>query len=803
MILQDLRNGARLLWKTRSVSALALLALALGIGAAAAIFSVVDAVLLKPLPFPDADRLLAIYEKNPSQHKFKLFVAAANFREWQRHRRTVEAMAAIADTHLNLTGGPNGRMEAEELKAERVSAELFPLLGVQPNVGRAFLPEEDQPGHANFALLSYSLWQRRFGADPAIGGKTIRLRDQSYTVVGVLPAGFSVLTPDVDIFVPLGLVSNPGARSLVVIGRLRAGASLEQARVEMETIGDGLERADPALDRGWRPSLFPLKDEVVGNVRQPLLVLLAAVGLLLAIACANVANLLLARGAGRRKEIAIRLALGATRGRVARQLITESLVLALAGGALGVGLARATVALVARLGASEIPRLAEAGVDARLLLFALSVTILTGILFGSAPAIQASGLNFYEDLMEGGRGGTMGRTSRVLRNGLVVAEIGLALVVLVGAGLLMRSFVRLRAAHSGFDAAGVLTFRLPLAGGRNFTRERAAAFFDRLGGEIASLPGVRAVGAVNALPLTGLGGGSTFAVDGRPLPPVGERPLGLVRYVARDYFPTMRIPLVAGRVFAGSDTLRSPLVCVVNQALARRFWPGASPLGGRLDLLDFDPPRVCEVVGVVGDIKPDRIQNEDWPTFYISHRQVSSPTMVMVVRTAGPPLAVASTLERAVRQLDPDQPIADLRTMDDVVDRAVSGSRFNAVLLAVFGLVSFALAAVGIYGVVAYDVGERAQEIGIRVALGAGRRDVLRLVLGQVARLAALGIALGLAAALAVTRLMSSMLYGVQPRDFFTYAANSLILGAVALVAGYLPSRRALALDPVATLRHQ
>jgi len=397
----------------------------------------------------------------------------------------------------------------------------------------------------------------------------------------------------------------------------------------------------------------------------------------------------------------------------------------------------------------------------------------------------------------------MGQAGRTLRNALVVVEIGVALVVLIGAGLLMRSFVRLRAAHAGFDPRGVLTFRVPLAGGRNFTRGRAAAFFDQLTDEIAALAGVRGAGAVNALPLTGLGAGSTFAVDGRPLPPVGERPMGLARYVTRDYFSVMRIPLLEGRFFTAADTLQSPLDCVVNQTLARRFWPGSSALGGRLDVLDFNPPRVCEIVGVVGDIKPDRMQNDDWPTFYIFHRQVPSPTMVMVVRTAGPPLAAAPAIQRAVRRLDPDQPIADLRTMDDVVDLAVSGSRLNTMLLSVFGLISFALAAVGIYGVVSYDVGARVHEIGIRVALGAERRDVLRLVVGQVACLAALGIALGLAAAFALTRLMSSMLYGVHPRDFFTYAAISLILGAVALAAGYLPSRRALALDPVAALRHE
>ena len=802
MVVPDLRSGVSLLWKARSVSLLALLALGLGIGAAIAIFSVVDAVLLKPLPFREADRLLVLYEKNPAQQKDKLFVAPANFREWQRQSRTFESMAAIADARMSITGGPNGPMEAEELSVERVSAGLFPLLGVQPIVGRTFLPEEDRPGHANFVLLSAALWQRRFAADPAIAGKTIRLRDRSYTVVGVLPPGFSVLTPNVDVFVPLGLAPDAGGRTLVVIGRLRPGATIEQARAEMETIGSALERANPALDRGWEPSLFPLKDERVGDVRRPLEVLLAAVGLLLAIACANVANLLLARGAGRRREIAIRLALGATRGRVARQLITESLVLAVAGGLLGFALGRAGVAVVARLGSAQIPRLAQAGVDARLLLFSIALTLVTGVLFGSAPAIQLSDCHLQEDLAEGGRGGTMGRAGRALRNALVVAEIALALIVLIGAGLLMRSFLRLRAANPGFDPHNVLAFRLPLAGGRNYTHERAVAFFDQLADQLAALPGVRSVGAINALPLTGLNGGSTLAVDGRPLPPPDERPIGLVRYIARDYFPTLRIPLVAGRLFLDSDNAQAPLVCLANQTLVRRFWPEANPLGGRMLLLDLNPQRVCEVVGVVGDVKSERIETSDWPTLYIPYRQVQTPTMVMVVRTAGPPLALAPAAQRIVRALDPNQAIGDLRSMDDVVARAVSDSRFDTVLLTIFGVIAFALAAVGIYGVVAYDVGERAHELGIRMALGAQRRHVLALVVGHVARLAVLGIVLGLAAAFALTRLMTAMLYEVHPRDFFTYAAISLILGAVALAAGYLPVRRALALDPVAALRH-
>jgi len=802
VVFRDLRDGARILWKTRSVSALALLTLSLGIGTAIAIFSVVDAVLLKALPFRDPDRLLVMYEKNPAQKKVKLFVVPADFFEWQRRSRTIETMAAIVDTRMTITGGPGGRSGAEELAVERVSAGLFPLLGVQPIVGRAFLAEEDRPGHAAFALLSRALWQRRFASDPAIAGKTIRLRNQSYTVVGVLPQGFSVLTRDVDVFVPLGLAIDAPGRNLVVVGRLRPGATLEQGRAEMETIGHALETANPALDRGWRPSLFPLKDEVVGDVRRPLEVLLGAVGLLLTIACANVANLLLARGAGRRREIAIRLALGASRARVARLLMTESLVLALAGGVLGLIFGRAALVLVARLGSAQIPRLAGAAVDARLLLFSLGITLLTGVLFGSAPAIQLSDSRLQEDLAEGGRGGTMGRAGRALRNALIVAEIALALVVLIGAGLLARSFMALRAANPGFDPHNVLTFRVPLAGGRNSTKERAVAFFDQLTAQLAALPGVTSVGAINALPLTGLGGGALFAIADRPLPPPGEAPMGLVRYISPDYFTALRIPMFCGRSVTPADTVQSSLVCLVNQTLERRFWPGASALGGRVTLLSFNTPAVCQIVGVTGDVKPDRLQNSDWPTIYLSYRQIPAPAMVFTARTAGPPLAAAPAAERTVRQLDPDQAMADVRSLDDVVSSAVAGSRLDTALLATFGLIAFALAAVGIYGVVSYDVGARTQELGIRLALGAERGHILKLVIGHVARLAALGIALGLAGALALTRLMASMLYAVRPRDLFTYAAVSLILGAVALAAGYLPSRRALALDPVAALRH-
>ncbi len=801
---QDLRYGVRLLGKAPAFTTVALLTLALGMGAATAIFSVVDTVLLKPLPFRDAERLLVIWENNASQNRYKLFVAPANFLVWQQQSRSVEQMAALQDIHISLTGGPNGHIDPEELKGERVTASLFPLLGVEPRLGRTFRPEEDQPGRGNVVLLSYSLWQRRFAGDPGIAGKTIRLRDQPYTVVGVLPPAFAVLETGVDIFTPLRL--NPGdaravnSRFLTVIARRRG--PLDQVRAELDTVGARMEQALPALDKGWRPSVFVLADEQVGGVRQALLVLLAAVGCLLLMACVNVANLLLSRGATRRKEIALRAALGAGRGRIVAQLLTESLLLALGGGALGFLLAAGVIYLLAHAGPASVPRLAQATVDLRLFGFALAVSLTTGVLFGLAPAMQGSRTSLSAALNEGGRGGTAGRGGRRLRNTLAAVEVALAVVVLIGAGLLMRSFIRLRSVDPGFHPAGVLTVRVPLAGGRNAAVDRRIAFFGQVSDRIATLPGVRAVGAVNALPLTGLGLGATFVVEGRPAPDAGQHPQALSRSVTPSYFGVMGIPLVAGRFLADSDTARSPAVIVVNQTLARRFWPGGNAMGGRI-AIDQIAGRVAEIVGIVGDVKPEGMDGEEWPTIYNPYPQMPSQAMTLVVRTGGPPMALASAVTREVHRLDPDQPVADVRPMEEVVNLAVAEPRFHTALLASFAEIAFLLAAVGIYGVISYDVSQRTGEIGIRMALGAQPADVRRLILGQGARLAVYGIVAGLLGASVLTRWMGTMLYGVDPTDVWTFTAISILLAAVALAASYLPSRRAMALDPVIALRHE
>ncbi|MEO8592184.1 MAG: ABC transporter permease [Candidatus Solibacter sp.] len=803
VFLQDLSYAWRRLRRAPAFTTLAVLTLALGMGAATSIFSVVDAVLLKPLPFREADRLLVIWEKNRAQNRFRLFVSPVNFLAWQQRSRTLQDMAAMQDARLNLTGGPNGHMDPEELKAERVSASLFPLLGVQATVGRTFRPEEDQPGHANFAVLSHSLWQRRFAADRDIAGKTIRLRDQPYTVLGVLPRDFAVLESGVDLYLPLALNAADrragNNRFLTVFARRRAG--LDEVRQELEAVGEQMEQAMPVLNHGWRPSVFVLQEELVGNVRRSLWVLLGAVGCLLLMACVNVANLLLARGASQRKELALRSAMGAGRARIMAQLFTESLLMGLGGGAAGLVLAAGAIYVLAHGGPASVPRLAQASLDLRVFAFTLAVSVATGVLFGVAPALQAVGGSVTAVLNEGGRGGSQGRTARRVRNALVVTQVALAVVVLIGAGLLMQSFLRLRAVDPGFRPQSVWTVRLPLSGGRNSTPERRIAFFSQLTPRIAVLPGVVSASAVSSLPLNGLGTGATFIVEGRPAPSAEQRPQALARSVMPAYFQTMKIPLVSGREFTNADVMPAPAVVVVNQTLAHRFWPQGGAVGGRLTIEQGG--RVAEIVGIVGDVKSEGVDREDWPVIYSPYAQSPISGMTLVVRTAGAPEGLVSAVRKTVLQLDAEQPLADVRTMEQVVNLAVAEARFHTTLLGSFAAIAFLLAAVGIFSVISYDVNQRTNEIGIRMALGAQPEEVRSLILGQGARLTVYGIVAGWIAAAVITRWMKSMLFGVSPTDIWTFGAISILLAGVALAASFVPSRRAMALDPVTALRRE
>ena len=569
----------------------------------------------------------------------------------------------------------------------------------------------------------------------------------------------------------------------------------------MDAIGARLDQANPALNSGWRPALYPFREELVGKTEKALDIIMAAVGLLILMACANVANLLLARGAARQKEFAVRMALGASRGRIAAHFSPKARSVA-GRRAAGLVLAPASCWPGCRgWAANSIPRIAEARFDVRLFLFAAGLSAFTGMLFGAAPAIQGSAGGLRAALAEEGRGGTA-RSGRLLRNLLVVAEVSIAVVVLIGAGLLVRTFARLRATDTGFQPGSVLTFGLPLGGGRNTAPERRAPFLAQVAARLTALPGARSVGAINVLPLTGFGPGSSFALQGHPDFPPGQRPIALLRVVTTGYFRTMGIPLVAGREFTASDGPVAPLVVLVDQYLARRFSPGVSPVGVRV-AMDRPAPRTAEIVGVVGDVKPVSVNGEPWPTIYLSYAQQPLLAMTVALRTARPPLSLALSAEREIHQLDPDQPVTEVRPLDDVVGNALGEARFHTLLLAGFAEVAFLLCALGIYGVICYDTSRRTREIGIRMALGAQRGDVARLIVGQGARLAGSGILIGLAAAYALTRYMASMLYGVKASDFPTFAAMAVMLGAVALLASYLPSRRAMALDPVAALRHE
>jgi putative ABC transport system permease protein len=808
----EIRYAVRGFRKSPAFTAAALAALGVGMGAATAIFSVVDNALLKAVPFPQPDRLAVLWENNPSATPPKVMVAPANFLGWQQQARCFESMAAIRDLPLNLIAGPNGRIEPEEIKAEMVSASLFPVLGIEPVLGRAFRPEEDRPGHDNVVLLSYDVWVRRFAGDRKILGKNVQLGYRTYTVVGILPPRFTVLEPQVEAWVPLALETTNvhvlNMRMLKVVARLRPGDTLDAARQELAAVGKRLEEDNPALDKGYEPAAYTMREQIVGRVEEPLLVIAAAVGLLLLMSCANVANLLLARGAGRQKEIAARMALGASRGRLIRQFLIEGLVLALAGGALGILLAGAGVAWLSRLGSETLPSLANAAPDLRLFAFALVISTFCGVIFGMAPAAQISSRRLNAALTATARGGTMSRSGRRLRNALVVSEIAIALLVLVGAGLLLRSFLGLRSYHPGYHSQGVLTLRIPMNAG-NAAAQRRVAFLGLLLDRLSVLPGVRGAAAVNALPLTDIDPGTPFTVADRPPLPLSEHPWAILRATTPYYFHTMGIPMLAGRDFTAADTADSPPVIIVDKVLADRFWPGgpAAALGGRISIDVATAGRVGEIVGVVGSVRPNSLEPDhiahQWPTIYNPYPQTPFSTMAVAVGTENDPRSLASAVERQIHALDPERPVMNIRSMDNIADSALAAPRFNSFVLIAFAGIAFVLATVGIYGVIAYDVSQRVHEMGIRMALGAQDGDILRLVLGQAASMAACGIAIGLAAALFASRFLEKMLYAVKPTDVYTFAGVPLALGAVAIAASYLPSRRAMRLDPMEALRHE
>ena len=798
-LLQDLRYATRRLLKSPGFASVAVGALALGIGANTAIFSVVNSVLLRPLPYPAPEQLVQLWESRPQQNMPRVEIAPHEFLAWADQCRSFQRLAATDVAEYNLTG----RGEPERVTGALVTAGYFPLLGVAPAQGRAFLEEEDRPGASNVVVLGHELWQNRFNSDPSVVGQTVSLDGVACAVVGVLPRGFR-LPGGAALARPIAFSSEdraqPGSHFLNVFGRLKDGVTLAQAEAEMAAVAARVEQSLGGTNVGHRVAVVSLHEQVAGGARTSLLVLLGAVALVLLIACANVANLLLARAAARRREVAVRAALGASRWRIVRQLLAESLLLSGLGGAVGLLLAVWGVDLLVGLDPTGVQRAGEVKLDWRVLAFTFGLSLLTGLLFGLAPALQASKTDFVESLKEGGRSGQGLARSR-LRGALVVAEVALTLVLLVGAGLLLKSFGRLLAVDPGIDPHNVLTMDVALPPAKYAEPQRITAFYERLLQEAAALPGVRAAGAVSVLPLAGDDSSNFVRIEGRaPLPP-GQALRAGRRNVSADYFRAIGIPLKRGRAFTPADTAEAQRVLVINEAMARSFFAGEDPVGKRVRTGDKSP--WVEVVGVVGDVRHRGLDVDTRPEMFFPQLQTPSRQMTLVVRAAGDPEALAAPLRERVRAIDPDQPVGNVKTMEAWLSESVASRRFSAAVLGVFAAVAAGLAALGLYGVVSYSVAQRTHEIGLRVALGARPRDVLRLVIGQGMSLTLIGVAVGVAAALALTRVMSGLLFGVGATDAGVFVTVPLLLAAVAMLACYVPARRATKVDPMVALRYE
>ncbi|HEV2913882.1 MAG TPA: ABC transporter permease [Pyrinomonadaceae bacterium] len=805
-IWQDLRYGLRMMLKNPAFTAVAVLALGLGIGANTAIFSVVNSILLRPLPFREPDRLVTVMHNYP---KLDLIapVSPPGFEDYRARTDVFENAGASSGGSFNLTG----EGEPERIQARGVTAGFFETLGVEAALGRTFLPEEDKPGNEHVVVLSNGLWQRRYGADPGVVGRTITLDGEGYTVVGVMPAGFRFYGQD-DAWAPLALnaeMMSPnrrGSEFLLMIARLKPGVSFEQAQAAMNSVASQIRQDNPQQypsDSDWGVRVKPVYEEMVADIRPALLVLLGAVGFVLLIACANVANLLLARASVRRKEIAIRTALGAGRWRLVRQLLTESVLLSITGGGLGLLLAVWGVDVLVKLNQNNIPRAREIGIDARVLAFTFGLSLVTGVLFGLAPALQASRTQLTDALKEGGR--TSGGSHRArFRSLLVVTEIALALVLLIGAGLMVKSFSRLSHVDPGFQPQNLLTMQVALPVTKYKEDKQIGDFFRQALEKIKSLPGVQSEGAVSQLPLSGSVASGFFTIEGQEAS--GEqRPHTDLRASSPEYLQTMGIPLLKGRYFNERDTDSSPNVAIIDETLARRYWPGADPVGRRISYNRRDGKPVWrEIVGVVGAIKHKALDADYRGQLYFPHPQNPWSNMSLVVRSnTADPASLTAAVRSAIQAVDKDQPVYRVMTMETMVAESVAQHRFSMFLLTLFAVVAVALAVVGLYGVMSYGVSQRTHEIGIRMALGAQARDVLRMVVGQGFVLALLGVGAGLLGALALTRVMSSLLFGVSATDPFMFVSVPLILAGVALLACYLPARRATKVDPMVALRYE
>jgi putative ABC transport system permease protein len=796
-VLRDARYAIRQLMRTPGFAIVAILTLALGIGATSAIFSVVNGVLLRPLPYPEPDGVVLVNEIVPQYGRFS--VAPATFLDWRKQATSFERIATFSGRNATIAAGDG----PDRVASAAVSWDLFDLLKVAPSLGRSFTEAEDEPGKNGVVLLSHGMWQRRFGGDPGVLGRTLSLSGEPATIIGVMPAGFYFPSRDVELWQPIAL--NPanatrGGHFLSVVARLKPGVSLPQASAEMKAISERLATQYPDTSANESAMVTQLSEQVVGAIRPALLTLLAAVAVVILIACANVANLLLVRASVREKEIAIRGALGAGRRRLVLQLLAESLVLAIAGGGLGLLFAYAAIPAVRTLSAGAIPRVHEVSIDGQVLAFSLGLTLLTGIVFGLAPAWYASRPGIGEVLKEGGRS-SVASSGRWLRNGLMILEVALSIVLLVGAVLLLRSFNRITGVDPGFRADNVLAFRVTLPNKSYPEAHNRVTFFDGLLAKLGTATQVRSIGMVQTIPMRGdylL----SFAIQGRPPAKPNSEPSANYRSVSPGYFRTLGIPIRQGRGFTEQDVPKSPMVAVVDEAFVNRHFPGEDPIGRGIDIGNGSDG-FYKIVGIVGSVRYEGLGSNPAPTMYVPFRQDDFSTMWIVARTDGDPAQLASAAREAVKSLDPSLPAYSMVTLASIISDSVAQRRFSMLLLGVFALIALFLAAIGLYGVVAYTVSQRTQEIGVRMAIGAQRGDVLRLIVGGGMKLALVGVAAGLASALALARLVSTMLFEVTPFDPPSYAVTAVVLLAVAALACYMPARRAMRVDPLTALRQE
>jgi putative ABC transport system permease protein len=800
---QDVRYSIRMLANRPAFTLVATLALALGIGANTAIFSVVNAVLLRPLPYPHPEQLMMLWGVRDDRNH--LNASYPDFADFRDQAQTLESVAAYQGAGVLLTGGD----EPERLAGAIVSADMFPLLGVSPALGRAFTREEDKPGAPRVVVIGHNLWQRRFSLDPEIIGREITLSARPYTVIGVMPEGFKFpadysKTEFLLPFAPSNAdqLTRRGSHFFYVAARLKPGVTIEEANSDVATISGRLAEAYPETNTKRGAVLVPMHDDLVQDVRLSLLVLIAAVAFVLLIACANVANLLLARAVARQKEIAIRTAVGASRFRIIRQLLTESLLLSTLGGAAGLILALWGVDLLVSASPGSIPRLKEVALDGRVLGFTILVTMLTGLVFGLAPALGASKPDLSKMLKEGGRQGGEGARRASLRKALVISEVAICLMLLIGAGLLIKSFVRLRAINPGFNSDGVVTVFLAPSRASYPQPEQALSFFQQITERAKQTPGVESAALVNLLPLAGSNTAISFTIEGRPALAPGTEPSANYRTISPDYFRVMRMPLLRGRALSDRDTKDTPHVIVINESFAREHFPGEDPIGKRILIGDENPPP-REIVGIVGDIRHDALDKEAVSEYYVSCLQNPGRYLYLVARTSLDGAGAALAMRNAIKEVDKNIYVPDVESMEQLLRDSIAGQRFNMLLLGLFAAVALTLAAVGIYGVMSYTVTQRTHEIGVRMALGAQQKDVLKLVVGQGMLLALAGVAIGVGASLFLTELMSSLLYGVSATDPVTFLLISVILTGVALGACYVPARRATKVDPMVALRYE